>query len=73
MSGWKQANITTSNGIGYKIIGEIEPDHYRLLIEKGAEFSKKIMEMEELLILTSMDTSSLEKLKALIEAEIKSR
>lgn len=73
MFGWKQSAVIVGNGFSYKIIGEIEPDHYRVLIKKGAEFSEKIVEMEELIALTSMPTEALVKLKALIEAEIKAR
>lgn len=73
MSRWKTNTTEVDNGTGYKIIGEIEPEHYKLLVKKGAEFSQKIMEMEELLVLTSMPTPALERLKLLIETEIKSR
>lgn len=73
MNGWKQIMDIVDSGLSYKIIAEIEPENFNLLREKSKELSRLIIEQEEAIVISGMNTGALFKLRDLIQRELNAR
>lgn len=73
MKDWKTNLVSIENNTRILFNAEMTLERFNFLQEKSKELSQKIMETEENLLISSLDTEALKKLKHQIEIELNAR